>query len=383
MADLTGNQKASEFGSYTKNGDSYLQIKIPQTGKYTAGSFLQSDLKYITPAEVEVPVTIRKAETGETILDTSKLTFDAGYYSGRFNVKAVLETESDNEVININNNVGQLTAQSGKLTIPSGYDYHAANADYSIKPGSVSAVTRHADANTGVVTFAGGETTAGWVSSNVTLPATYTPPEAKFESNSVTSLTSVTTAGWITKDSPVGTPGSATLSGPTKADAATTIGGTSISANHYYVKLTKTAGYISAGESAISLGVATTSTATSSATSGGTKITTKRWKVSTSKGYNPSTKTTELYVQDSVLNPEVTIGEDYACTLNVTQSGWIDKKAVTLNINAADQTYQLGNDDLDNADGSGYEVLVQAAEGTLMKSISIDTSVLYSRLAQI
>lgn len=386
MANLAGNQAASEFGSYTKDSAAYLQIEIPATGKYTVGSYLQSDIRYITPTEVEVPVTIRKAETGETIVDTSKFQFAAGYYSGPFNVKAVLDTESDNKVINIANTVGAtLSAKSGTLTIPTGYDYLAPNASYTVKSGSVSAVTRHADPETGVVTFAGGTTTAGWVSSNVTLPATYTPPAAAYEINPVTGLATVTTAGWVTKDSTVGglAPGSATLSGPTKATAATTIGGTSISANQYYVKLTKTAGYISAGESAINLGLASMSSATSSATSGGTKITTKRWKVTTSQGYNPSAKTTELYVQDSVLNPAVTIGEDYACTLNITQSGWIDKKTVTLNINAADQTYQLGNDDLDNADGSGYEVVVQAAEGTLMKSISIDTSVLYSRLSQI
>ena len=65
------------------------------------------------------------------------------------------------------------------------------------------------------------------------------------------------------------------------------------------------------------------------------------------------------------------------------EESFLPEGTKTEMIYVKDFYYQLGNDDLDNADGSGYEVVVQAAKGTLMKSISIDTSVLYSRLSQI
>ena len=388
MANLAGNQAASEFGSYTKNSLNYLQIEIPTTGKYTAGSYLQSGIRYISAASVEVPVTILTSETGETIVDASKVNFVAGYYDGPFNVHAVFEKGTTNKVININNNVGQLTAQSGTLTIPSGYDYHAANAAYSIKTGSVSAVTRSVNAETGVVTFSGGTITAGWLSGSVTKPATYTPVAATYSVNSATGLVTVDTAGWITKGTTLGglTPGSVSLSGPSKASSATTIGGTSIAANDHYVQLTTTAGYIGAETKAINLGTAKTTNAASSATSGGTKMTSKRWKVTTTKGYNPSAVTTELYAQDGIITPNVTIKDDDTCQITVSQSGWVDAKTIAVTIAAEDQKFVLDEVALGatNVSGAGNcEVTVQAAPNTFMKSLSIDTSVLFNRLASI
>ena len=245
MKNFTGIKEAEDFGSYTKNGVSYLQITVPETGKYTQGTFLQSEIKYINPADVEVPVTIITGQNGETIVDSSKLNFAPGYYSGAFNVHAVYE-KGENKVININNNVGQLTAQSGKLTIPSGYDYHAANADYSIKTGSVAAVNRHVNTETGEITFTGGEITAGWLSGNVTKPANYTPVAAEYSVNAATGLVTVTVAGWITKGTTLGglKPGSATLSGPTTVTSDTTVGSVSVKAGESYVTLNTTAGYI-------------------------------------------------------------------------------------------------------------------------------------------
>lgn len=386
MSNLSGNQKATEIGSYTNNSINYLQIAVPATGKYTKGSFLQSDIRYITPADVEIPITISTTANGETLVDASKKTFAAGYYPGSFNVHAVYETGTTNKVINISNTIGTtLSAKTGYLTIPTGFDYLAPNASYTIKDGSITAVTRSVNSETGVVTFGGGVTTAGWISSNVTKPATYTPTSAVYEINPNTGVATVTTAGWVTKDSTVGglKPGSATLSDPTIASSATTIGGTSIAANEYYVKLDTTAGYIGAGSKAINIGRAKTSTATSSATSGGTTITTKRWKVATTKGYNPSAVTTELVVQDGTVNPSVTIDSSYNCSMKITKSGWVDAKTISLSINAADQAYVLGSDDLSISNKTTPEITVEAASGSLMKSLTIDTSYLYNRLASI
>lgn len=386
MSNLSGNQKSAEFGSYTSNNNSYLQVRVPATGKYTEGSFLQSDIKYFNPENIELPVTVSTTANGETLIDSSKKTFAAGYYSGPFNVHAVYEQGTNNRVINISNTVGTtLSAKEGSLTIPTGYDYLAPKAAYKIKDGSITAVTRSVNSETGVVTFGGGVTTAGWISSNVTKPATYTPTSAVYEINPNTGVATVTTAGWVTKDSTVGglTPGSAILSGPTIASSATTIGGISIAANEYYVKLATTAGYIGTDSKAINIGRAKISTATSSATSGGTTITTKRWKVTTTKGYNPSAVTTELVVQDGTVNPSVTIDSSYNCSMKITKSGWVDAKTISLSINVADQAYVLGNDDLSISNKTTPEITVEAAPGSLMKSLTIDTSQLFNRLASI
>lgn len=386
MSNLSGNQKATGIGSYTNNNDNYLQIAIPATGKYTKDSFLQSDIRYINHQDVEVPVTVITTETGETLFDSSKMVFQTGYYSTPFNVHAVYKPGDTNKVINISNTVGTtLSAKEGSLTIPTGYDYLAPNAAYKIKDGTISAVTYSANSATGVITFGGGEVeTAGWVSSDVAKPSTYTPTKAVYTTDPVTGLATVTTAGWVTKDSTVGglKPGSTTLSGPTIASSATTIGGTSIAANEYYVKLDTTAGYIGTNSKAINIGRAITKAITSSATSGGTTITTKRWKVTTSKGYNPSEVITELVVQDGTVNPSVTIDDSYICSIQITKSGWVDAKTVSLTINAADQACSLNEDILSKTNNS-TPIEVTAASGSLMKSLTIDTSYLYSRLASI
>ena len=386
MSNLSGNQKATEIGSYTNNSINYLQIAVPETGKYTKGSFLQSDVKYFNPENIELSVTISTTANGETLVDASKKTFAAGYYSGPFNVHAVYEKGTDNKVINISNTVGTtLSAKEGSLTIPTGYDYLAPNATYKIKDGTISAVTYSANSATGVITFDGGEVeTAGWVSSDVAKPSTYTPPKAVYETDSATGLATVTTAGWVTKDSTVGglKPGSATLSDPTIASSATTIGGTSIAANEYYVKLDTTAGYIGTSSKAINLGRATFKAITSSATSGGTTITTKRWKVTTSEGYNPSPVTTELVVQDGTINSSVTIDSSYNCSIQITKAGWVDAETISLSINAADQACSLNENILSKTNNS-TPIEVTAASGSLMKSLTIDTSYLYNRLASI
>lgn len=388
MANLAGNRESTNFGSYTKNGSSYLQVAVPATGKYTEGSFLQSEIKYITPADVEVPVTIITGQNGETIVDSSKLNFAPGYYSGAFNVHAVYE-KGENKVINISNTVGAtLSAQTGKLTIPKGFDYLAPNASYEIQTGSVAAVTRTVNSETGEITFAGGEITAGWLSGNVTKPANYKPVAAEYSVNAATGLVTVTVAGWITKGTTLGglTPGSATLEGPSKATSATTIGGTSIAANDHYVKLTTTAGFIGSETKAINLGTAKTTTVASSATSGGTKMTSKRWKVTTTKGYNPSDVKTELYAQDGVITPTVAIKDDNTCQITVSQAGWVDAKTIAVTIAAEDQKCVLDEAALGatNVSGDGKcEVTVQAAPNTFMKSLSIDTSILFNRLASI
>lgn len=386
MSDLSGNQEATGIGSYTNSNGTYLQIAVPATGKYTSGSFLQSNIKYINPSDIEIPVTVITTNNGETILDTSKMVFQTGYYSTPFNVHAVYKAGETNKVINISNTVGTtLSAKTGSLTIPTGFDYLAPNAAYTIKDGSITAVTRSVNSETGVVTFGGGVTTAGWISSDVTKPATYTPVAAVYETNHTTGVATVTTAGWVTKDSTVGglNPGSTTLSAPARASSATTIGGTSIAAGEYYVKLDTTAGYIGTGSKAINIGVANISTGTSSATSGGTTITTKRWKVTATKGYNPNNVTTELVVQDGTINPSVTIDNSYNCSIQITKSGWVDAKTVSLTIQASDQAYTLGEYDLSMPNAETPEITIEAAQGSLMKSLTIDTSQLYSRLASI
>jgi hypothetical protein len=58
----------------------------------------------------------------------------------------------------------------------------------------------------------------------------------------------------------------------------------------------------------------------------------------------------------------------------------VDTQTVELNINAKDQSYVLQPDDLNDED---HVLQINAAEGTLMKSLTIDNTIIYNRLSQI
>lgn len=509
LPDKTGDQSVSSFSYYTNDGRNYLYFSVPGTGKYEDGKKLKSSIPYHSGSTVEIPVTVDTTSTGETILSTSQKNFPAGYYNSDINIKAVYKAGENNKVINIDNAVGELAAQSGKLTITSGYDYFASNATYSIKGGSIAAVTRNASPDTGIITFGGGTVnTAGWISSNVSLPATYTPPTATFNTDATTGKLTVSVAGWITKGTELGglSAGSATMTGPTRntGSAAITVGSVSIAKNNYYIKLNKTAGYITSGTEGIDLGNTTlayntltsagsnaksvenkyfsitalkgyndsnlvqnltvaNATYTKNSTSGvitvskggwidagsygglgqgsvtlsnvltqgsststingvsipagkhyvkvdvtagyvtgnedtalnlgkvivndgtssGTKtndITSKKWSVNISQGYNASEISKVFEVKSGSVNKSVTIsGDNYDCTLNVTE-GWVDSETIKLNIDAKDQSYTLQDTDLSDTD---HTLQINAAAGTLMKSLTIDNTIIYTRLSQI
>lgn len=385
MKDKTGDQTASGFSYYTSDNVNYLYLTIPETGKYEAGKQLKSNIIYNTIQDLEIPVTITTASTGETIVEASKKVFSAGYYSG-INIKAVYKTGASetNKIINIDNAVGQLTAQSGNLTISSGYDYFASNASYTIREGVISAVTASVNTDTGVITYGGGSvTTSGWVSSAITKPTTYTPPTAVFNKNATTGKVSVSTAGWVTAGTEVGglNSGSVTLSGVTASgSSATTVNNVSIGANSYYVKVDVGAGYVTSSHStALDLGAATITSASSTGTPT-TTITSQKWQVNVAKGYNPSTATRVFQVQAGTISNSVSIDSNYIGTLKVNKSGWINSQTITLNIPAKDQTYTISNTDLVETD---HTFQVAAASGTLMKSLSIDMTNIYTRLAAI
>lgn len=506
MKDKSGNQKASNSSYYTDaNNNRYLYLEIPETGKYSGGSQLRSEIAYRDASNVEIPVTIITTNNNETVIDTSKASFPAGYYNGTINVSAILK-DSTNKVLNVSNSVPTIEKQSGSLVIPGGFDYFAPNASYSVKGGSIAAVTYTPNTSTGAITFGGGAVTAGWISSNVSLPATYTPPEAQFTTNTLGKVT-VSTAGWVTAGSEIGGVGngSATMTGPTQntGGSSITVGSTSIANNNYYMKLVTTAGYISAstvgidlkrttlatgslssaasgattitsqywkvtastgynhqdlvqnltvrsaqgskiatsgvyqvttagwiaagnygGLSAgsvtlsqvqthgstssavngvtiaanshyvkvdVSAGYITTASSTaldlgkmtlSNGTSNGTAtttITTQTWQVTASKGYNPGSQTTIFKVKDGSVGTSVTIGSDYACSIAVTE-GWVKGGTLPVSIKAEDQTYALTTTDLGESD---HEFTVAAASGSLMKSLKINTKVIYDRLVAI
>ena len=380
MADKSGDQTASGKGSYTSNSTNYLYLTIPATGKYTSGSKLKSDIVYRSQGAVELPVTITVNATGETIATSSSKTFPAGYYSGEFNIKAVYDSTSTstNKVINIDNAVGQLNAQSGTLAISDGYDYFAADASYSVKTGSVSAVTRSVNSSTGVVSFSGGTTTAGWISSNVTIPATYTPTAAVFSTDATTGKVTVTTAGWVptSKDITGLQAGSATMSGPTQntGSSAITVGSTSVSAGNYYMKLVKTAGYITAATSAIVLGATSLSTAALTASgTNATTITSKYFKVTASAGYNASTLTKNLTVQNAAYSTSSSTGK-----ITVTTAGWIAANTVLGWGNATAQSYTMDGDDI-----TASTFVVACATNTPMTQLTVNTDVILNRLKAI
>lgn len=390
MLDNSGNQETSNYGSYSSDSKNYLYLSIPKTGKYTAGSQLQSTIPYHAPGDIELPVTIKTTVNGEILAESTQV-IPAGYYPNSFTIKAVHEKTGDDDtpkVINISNTLPQLTSQTGNLIIQSGYDYFSKNASYSIKSGSITAVTTSVS-DEGLVTFGGGVTTAGWISSNVVKPQNYTLDAAEFSKDNITGKVTVTAAGWITKDTVVGdalNKATVSLSNVKKATSNISIGGTTINTNQHYVEYTTTQGYLVGNETgAINLGTVSISSATSSATSGQTEITTQKWKVTTTKGYNPNTVTTELKVQAGTISPNVKITttssgqtKTYTCTLNVTKSGWVDAKSITLDINAIEDTYQLSESDL-----NGTGIKVYADDSSLMKSLEVDMGIIVQRLSAI
>ena len=392
LPNLNSNQKTNQIGSYQSDSKNYLYFSIPKTGKYIQGNQLQSNIPYYAQGDVEIPVTITTTTDGKILAESTK-TILAGYYPNNFVIKAIHEKTGDDtpEVINISNTLPQLTSQTGNLTIQSGFDYFSKNASYSIKSGSMTDVEASVNSDTGEIIFTGGEVTeAGWISNDIAIPTKYTPVTAKFTRDALTGKLTVSTAGWVLKNTVVGdalNKATVTLSGITKASAATTINGTSIDKNHYYVKYTTTAGYLSGNETgAVDLDLAVTTNSTSSATSGQSTISTQKWKVTTTKGYNPSTAVTELKVQDGTINNQVAITtttnsdqtKTYTCALNITKSGWIDAKSITLNINAIDDKYTLADTDL-----NGTGIKVYADDSSLMTSLEVDMGIIVDRLSAI
>lgn len=392
LPNLNSNQKTNQIGSYQSDSKNYLYFSIPKTGKYIQGNQLQSNIPYYAQGDVEIPVTITTTTDGKILAESTKI-ISAGYYPNNFVIKAIHEKTGDDtpEVINISNTLPQLTSQTGNLTIQSGFDYFSKNASYSIKSGSMTDVEASVNSDTGEIIFTGGEVTeAGWISNDIAIPTKYTPVTAKFTRDDLTGKLTVSTAGWVLKNTVVGdalNKATVSLSGITKASAATTINGISIDKNHYYVKYTTTAGYLSGTETgAVDLDLAVTTNSTSSATSGQSTISTQKWKVTTTKGYNPSTAVTELKVQDGTINNQVAITtttnsdqtKTYTCALNITKSGWIDAKSITLNINAIDDKYTLADTDL-----NGTGIKVYADDSSLMTSLEVDMGIIVDRLSAI
>lgn len=265
MPDKSGNQTTSGISYYTKDSTNYLYFKIPETGKYTKDSQLQSSIRYFGGQSIEIPVTITTTASGETIATASKKEFPAGYYNGKINISAVYNTETTNKVINIDTTVGELTAQSGNLTITGGYDYFSPNASYTIQ-------------------------------------------EAEFSSNTTTGTITVTTAGWVEKGVSLGglSAGSATMTGPTLSNGS------------YYMTLTKKAGYITANTSTINLGNVSLTSESAAAESDASTITNQYWKVSASEGYTEGI-TKNLIVRSASYSTISSSGG-----IKVSTSGWIN-----------------------------------------------------------
>lgn len=367
MADNSGAQTTSGYGPYTSNSTDYLYFKIPTTGKYTKDSQLQSTIPYYSSGSVEIPVTITVGSTGETIASTSQF-FPQGYYSGGVKIKAVYEGTTTNKVINIATEIKELSYNPdvvNKLQIPDGYDYFARDTVYTIKTGSISAVTRSVDSSTGVVSFSGGTTTAGWIRSNVSLPATYTPTAAVFSTDATTGKVTVTTAGWVKTDKDITglQAGSATMSGPKQN-----------SDGDYYMELVKTAGYITKGTSTTILGTTSLSAAAlTSAGSSATTITSKYFKVTASAGYNASTLTKNLTVQNAAYSTSSSTGK-----ITVTTAGWIAANTVLGWGSATAQSYTMDGDDI-----TASTFVVACATNTPMTQLTVNTDVILNRLKAI
>jgi hypothetical protein len=58
----------------------------------------------------------------------------------------------------------------------------------------------------------------------------------------------------------------------------------------------------------------------------------------------------------------------------------VNSETIKLNIDAKDQSYTLQDTDLSDTD---HTLQINAATGTLMKSLTINNTIIYTRLSQI
>lgn len=392
MADIK-KAKATTIGSYKPEDSetSKLYLEIPQTGKYTANeSRLESDINYYAGTKLEIPVEIKVNELGETIVDSSQAikAFPEGYYTG-LNITAVFKADSTNKVINVANSVFGALTKGGVLQVEEGFDYLAPGATYQIQEGTVEDGSYVVNPDSGQVEFTGCKVaTAGWLDvakEEELRKIQYTPVEAKFSVNAATGLTTVETAGWVLAGTELGglNPSTITFEGPTKADENLSIDNTVILQNDYYVRLQTTPGYVAATDKVINLGVAKTTSQESTETENATTVTSKHWKVVTSEGYNPNTTVTELTVKDGSVSNALGIDGEGNCFVQVTE-GWVSGDPVQLDTKAVNAKFELTETYLSSVNNaSESEFVIQAPEKSLMASLSVDTSYLFSRLANI
>jgi hypothetical protein len=390
MADI-GHIEATAFGSHKPEDSetSKLYLTIPQTGKYTAGNRLESDINYYAGTSVEIPVEIKHNELGETIVDSSQAVkkFPEGYYTG-LNITAVFTNDPTNKVINVANTVGTLT-KGGVLQVEEGFDYIAPGIPYQIQEGTVEDGSYVVNPDSGQVEFTGCKVaTAGWLDvakEEELRKIQYTPVKAKFSVNAANGLTTVETAGWVLAGTELGGLNSSEVKfeGPAKADTNLSIDNTVILENEYYVRLQANPGYVPQIDKVINLGVAKTTSQASTEKANAQQVTSQHWSVVTSEGYNPTTTVTELTVKDGSVSSVLGTNSKGQCVVQVTE-GWVSTGTVVLDTKAVDATFELTETYLSSVnDASESEFVIQAPEKALMASLSVDTSYLFNRLASI
>lgn len=196
-----------------------------------------------------------------------------------------------------------------------------------------------------------------------------------------TGAINVTTAGWIAAGTKGGlSKATITHNAVTAATSNTTINGVSVSAGVPYLKVDVSNGYVTTNDSTVikfDKVLLDSATTTDAAT---TTITTKKWKVSASSGYNVAPIATVLEVQTATIDPQVAISDDYTFSIKASKAGWVDANTpIQLTIAAEEQQYALQNADL----LENPSFTIEAEAGTLMKSLTIDTSIIYARLSAI
>jgi hypothetical protein len=97
-----------------------------------------------------------------------------------------------------------------------------------------------------------------------------------------------------------------------------------VSAGIPYLKVDVTNGYVTTNDSTVikfDKVLLDSATTTDAAT---TTITTKKWKVSASSGYNVAPINTVLEVQTATIDPQVAISDDYTFSIKASKAGWVD-----------------------------------------------------------
>ena len=418
------------------NNEGYINI-TPTAGYYN-GSAIKSSYKWYTGAQ-SLSLNISTDSSGNYICTSGNL--PAGYYSEAI-ITYTVSTLADSgaSVFNVykSSESTELDTQTGTISVPTNYDFQTARS-YNVKNGSITAVTSEGPSSTSnEITFSGGVTTAGWISSDVTKPDTITltkvsesttaissptltitpdPTDAKYipaatwtlagvkinpmssgdqatynlnayNSSSNTKGVQITSGKAVITCTVAGYQDTGTISGTLPVTTTVPTLGTNEDSTPK-LTLTPEAGYYANSALTTSVnyysGTSKTSTPTTKSASG--KTVTVSGSYSIPAGYYTGTNTVTYTGSASVGTVAYSAAAVGSATggIEVTTAGWIEKGTYG-GVTTGTATYATTDDDIDSSANTVVITSVKDTDGSsqsYMSQVTVDLTNIYEKLAAI